>query len=73
MIYNPIFEEEKEKRIQFKELKKEIKHRARKESISKVISRIFNLLNKKPILTIAALLHPLAHLTKTASTRTEEV
>ena len=61
MIYNPIFEEEKEKKLEFKELKKEIKHRARKESMKQTVDRIYNLLQKKPILTIAALFHPLAN------------
>ena len=61
MIYNPIFEEEKEKKLEFKQLKKEIKHRAHKESMKQTIDRVYNLLQKKPILTIAALFHPLAN------------
>ena len=59
MIYNPIFEEEKEKKPQFKHLKKEIKHRAHKEGMKNTIDRLYNLLQKKPILTIATLFHPL--------------
>lgn len=59
MIYNPIFEEEKEKKIEFKQLKKEIKNRARKESMKQVVDRVYHLLQKKPILTIAALFHPI--------------
>ena len=57
MIYNPIFEEEKERKLEFKELKKEIKKRARKEKINDMIGRVFNLLQKKPLLTISALFH----------------
>ncbi len=64
MIYNPIFEEEKEKKLQFKQLKKEIKHRAHKESMKQTIDRVYNLLQKKPILTIAALFHPIINLFK---------
>ena len=59
MIYNPIFEEEKQKQLEFKQLKKEIKHRARKEGMKQTIDRLYNLLQKKPILTIAALFHPI--------------
>ena len=59
MIYNPIFEEEKEKKIQFKQLKKEIKKRAHKENLNQVMNRVFNLLKRKPILTITAIFHPL--------------
>ena len=58
MVYNPIFEEEKEKKLQFKELKKEIKHRARKENMREVIDRVYKLLQKKPLLTLSMLLHP---------------
>ena len=47
MIYNPIFEEEKEKKLQFKQLKKEIKHRAHKEGIKNTIDRLYNLMQKK--------------------------
>ncbi len=61
MIYNPIFEEEKEKKLQFKQLKKEIKKRAHKESMKQTIDRVYNLLQKKPILTIAALFHPITN------------
>lgn len=64
MIYNPIFEEEKEKKLQFKQLKKEIKTRARKENIKQVIDRVYHLLQKKPILTIVALLHPITNIFK---------
>ena len=59
MVYNPIFEEEKERKIQFKELKKEIKKRAHKESIKNTIDRLYNLFQKKPILTLLAIFHPL--------------
>ena len=55
MIYNPIFEEELEIKSEFKELKKEIKSRARKESIKSAIDRVYNLLQKKPILTLQAM------------------
>lgn len=55
MIYNPIFEEELEKKSEFKELKKEIKSRARKESLKGAISRVYGLLQKKPILTLQAM------------------
>ncbi len=61
MIYNPIFEEEKEKKLEFKQLKKEIKNRARKENIKQVVNRVYHLLQKKPILTIAALFHPIVN------------
>ena len=71
MIYNPIFEEEKEKKLQFKELKKEIKNRARKEGMKQTIDRLYTLLQKKPILTIAALFHPIVNLFK-FSKRNEE-
>ena len=69
MVYNPIFEEEKEKKIQFKQLKKEIKSRARKEGMKEVIDRVYNLLQKKPLLTLGALLHPLVSLFRTAKTK----
>ncbi len=55
MIYNPIFEEEVEKKIEFKELKKEIKSRARKEDIKNAIYRIYNMLQKRPTLTLATI------------------
>ena len=71
MIYNPIFEEEKEKKLQFKQLRKEIKRRARKENIRQVIDRVYNLLQRKPILTLTALFHPLVNMVRTA--RTKEV
>lgn len=48
MIYNPIFEEETERKNELKQLKKEIKRRARRETISSVISRVYNLLTRKP-------------------------
>ena len=59
MVYNPIFEEEREKRLQFKQLRKEIKKRARKENIRQVIDRVYHLLQRKPMLTLATLFHPL--------------
>ena len=62
MIYNPIFEEEKERKLQFKQLKKEIKKRAHKENINEIMSRVYNLLKRKPILTMTALLHPITNL-----------
>lgn len=55
MIYNPIFEEELEKKSEFKELKKEITSRARKESVKSAISRVYELLQKKPLLTLQAM------------------
>ena len=73
MIYNPIFEEEKEKKLEFKQLKKEIKHRAHKESMKQTIDRIYNLLQKKPILTITALLHPIANLFKLPKNNEEQI
>lgn len=71
MIYNPIFEEEAGKKVEFKQLKKEIKSRARKESVNQVINRVYNLLKRKPMLTIASLIHPIVDLVKTA--RAKEV
>ncbi len=65
MIYNPIFEEEKERKTELKVLKKEIKNRARKEEINKVLSRVFHLLQRKPILTLSAIFHPIAEMVKT--------
>ena len=59
MLYNPIFEEEKERKIEFKKLKKEITKRARKETIRQTMDRVYHLLQRKPILTLAALFHPL--------------
>ena len=73
MIYNPIFEEEKEKKIEFKQLKKEIKHRARKEGMKQTIDRLYHLLQKKPILTIAALFHPIVNLFKLHKRDEEQV
>ena len=73
MIYNPIFEEEKEKKLEFKQLKKEIKHRARKEGMKQTIDRLYNLLQKKPILTIAALFHPIVNLFKLPKRDEEQV
>ena len=73
MIYNPIFEEEKEKKLEFKQLKKEIKHRARKEGMRQTIDRVYNLLQKKPILTIAALFHPLVNWLKFSKRSGEQI
>ncbi len=73
MIYNPIFEEEKEIKLQFKELKKEIKKRAHKEGMKQTIDRVYNLLQKKPILTIAALFHPLINWFKFSKHNEEQV
>ena len=67
MIYNPIFEEEKEKKVEFKQLKKEIKKRARKEGMKSVMSRIYNLLQGKPVLSF--ILHPISDLIKTVRTK----
>jgi len=64
MIYNPIFEEEKDRKLQFKQLKKEIKKRARHENIKQVIDRVYYLLQRKPILTIVTLLHPITNFFK---------
>lgn len=69
MIYNPIFEEEKEKKQEFKQLKKEIKKRARKETMKQVLDRVYSLLQKKPILTIAAIFHPLVEMVKTTKAK----
>ena len=71
MIYNPIFEEEVERKIELKQLKKEIKKRVRQENINEVMNRVYNLLKRKPILTLAALFHPLLEMVKTA--RAKEV
>ena len=73
MVYNPIFEEEKERKLEFKQLKKEIKHRARKESMKQTIDRLYNLFQKKPVLTIAALLHPLANFFKLNRDKQESI
>lgn len=69
MVYNPIFEEEKERKLEFKQLKKEIKKRARKEDLRQTIDRVYKLLQKKPILTIANLFHPLVEMVRSARTR----
>ena len=66
MVYNPIFEEEAERKTEFKKLKKEIKNRARKENIGMVINRVYNLLKRKPILTLATLFHPLIEMVRTS-------
>ncbi len=71
MIYNPIFEEESGRKVELKQLKKEIKSRARKESVNQVINRVYNLLKRKPMLTITSLIHPIVDLVKTA--RAKEV
>lgn len=73
MIYNPIFEEEKEKKLEFKQLKKEIKHRARKESMKQVMDRVYHLLQKKPILTLTALFHPIVNLFKLSKKNEEHL
>ena len=73
MIYNPIFEEEKEKKLEFKQLKKEIKKRARHESMKQTIDRVYNLLQKKPILTIAALFHPIVNWFKLSKRNEEQI
>ena len=71
MVYNPIFEEEKEKRLQFKKLKKEIKHRARKENLRGVIDRVYKLMQRKPLLTLNMLLQPFWHFFKTQKPQDE--
>ena len=73
MIYNPIFEEEKGKKLEFKQLKKEIKHRARKESMKQVMDRVYHLLQKKPVLTLTALLHPIVNLFKFTKKNEEQI
>lgn len=65
MIYNPIFEEEIERKVELKQLKKEIKKRARQESINQLMGRVYNLLKRKPVLTIAALFQPLFEMART--------
>ena len=47
MIYNPIFEEEKE--LEFKSLKRDIQRRAYKEGIKQLFGRVYNVLTLKPI------------------------
>ena len=64
MIYNPIFEEEVERKVELKQLKKEIKKRVRQENINQVVTRVYNLLKRKPVLTIAAFFHPLTNMFK---------
>lgn len=51
MIYNPIFEEEAEKKEEFSDLKKAIRKRAQKEQIKRAFNRVYNLLRKDPIST----------------------
>lgn len=65
MVYNPIFEEEVDRKKELKQLKKEIKSRARKENMKQVIDRVFYLLKRRPILTIAHLFHPILDMVKT--------
>jgi len=55
MIYNPIFEEEIESKTELLALKKDLKLRARKESLTGAINRVYSLLQKKPILTLSTL------------------
>ncbi len=69
MVYNPIFEEEKERKLELKELKQEIKKRARQEEINKVMARVFHLLQKKPVLTLSAIFHPIAEMVKAGKSR----
>ena len=71
MVYNPIFEEEKEKKLQFKQLKKEIKKRARKQKVNTVIDRVYNLLHKKPMSMFLNIFEPVISAIK--PTRTKEV
>ncbi len=71
MIYNPIFEEEIESKTQLKKLKKEIKTRARNDNMKETIGRVYNLLQKKPALTIISIFHPILNLLK--MTKTKEV
>ena len=73
MIYNPIFEEEKEKKHEFKQLKKEIKKRARQEGMKEMIDRVYRLLQKKPILTIAAIFHPIVDMVKVKTAKAKQV
>ncbi len=69
MIYNPIFEEEAERKSEFKQLKKEIKRRARKENINQIVARVYNLLKRKPILTLTSLFSPVVNLVRTVKTK----
>lgn len=71
MVYNPIFEEELESKVELKKLKKEIKQRARQESLRQTINRVYHLLQRKPILTMISIFHPITNLFKMA--RTKEV
>ncbi len=47
MIYNPIFEEEKEKKQELKVLKRAIRVRSQKEYIKQLINRVYNLFQSK--------------------------
>ncbi|MBI1857676.1 MAG: hypothetical protein HYR97_00945 [Candidatus Melainabacteria bacterium] len=52
MIYNPIFEEETEKKSrisELKQLKKAIVKRTHKRTIKQTLDRVYNLLKKSPI------------------------
>ena len=69
MVYNPIFEEEVERKQELKQLKKEIKKRVRTENMKQVIDRVFHLLQRKPILTLAHFFHPLLDMVKTLKTK----
>ncbi len=71
MIYNPIFEEEIESKTQLKQLKKEIKTRARNDNMKEAIGRVYNMLQKKPMITITSIFHPILNLFKI--TKTKEV
>ena len=65
MVYNPIFEEEIERKKEFKQLRKEIKSRHRHETVRQIMDRVYNLLKKKPVLTLVALFHPLVDMFRT--------
>lgn len=69
MIYNPIFEEEVERKTELKKLKRDIKRRARKMTINHMINRVYNLLKRKPIKLIASLFPSLRELTKTVEAK----
>lgn len=47
MIYNPIFEEEIESKESLKDLKKDIKNRARKEYLKRTFSRVYRMFQDK--------------------------
>lgn len=66
MVYNPIFEEEIESKKDLRILAKDIKKRARKDSMKNVINRVYNLLQKKPLSTI---FQPFMDLVKTSKTK----